>query len=142
MALAIIRRGTSPIPIGRTPGRLSSGISRQATNGINMAESIVIVDRQRATEDNESVTPQVVPRHNWSGRTIHGRFGCHRWSALQQVVPPFILLQMPNTGSLATCLLPSIIYMAKYKAAVRGMATGAFYPGPHAAYGPQKIDIL
>ena len=65
--------------------------------------------------------PQVVPRHNWSGRTTHGRFGCHRrsgqtiygchgWSALLQVVPPFILLQMPNTGSLATCSLPSTIY--------------------------------
>lgn len=31
IALAIIRRGTSPIPIGLTPGFLFSGISRQAT---------------------------------------------------------------------------------------------------------------
>ena len=54
MALAIIRQGTSPIPIGRIPGCLSNGISRQATKGINIAESIVTVDRQRATEDNES----------------------------------------------------------------------------------------
>ena len=58
-----------------------------------------------------SVTPQVVPRHNWSGRTIY----CfHGWSALPQVVPPFILLQMPNTGSLATCSLPSTIYMVEW----------------------------
>ena len=96
-----------------------------------------------------TVTPQVVPRHNWSGRTIHSRFGCHRWSgrtiygchgwsALPQVVPQFILLQMPNTGSLATYSLPYIIYMVKYKAAERGVATEAFCPGPHAAYGPQR----
>ena len=88
------------------------------------------------------VTPQVVPCHNWSGRTIHGRFGCHKWSALPQVVSPFILLQMPNIGWLTTCSLPSIIYMVKYKAAERGVATGAFCPGPHTAYGPQKIDTL
>ena len=28
------------------------------------------------------------------------------------------------------------------RAAERGGATGAFCPGPHSAYGPQKIDIL
>ena len=43
MALAIICRGTSPIPIGR---HLSRGISPQVTKGINMAESLVTVDRQ------------------------------------------------------------------------------------------------
>ena len=41
-------------------------------------------------------------------------YGCHRWSALPQVVPPFILLQMLNTGSLATCSLPSTIYMVEW----------------------------
>ena len=44
------------------------------------------------------VMPQVVPRHNWSPQTIYGKlcccrwspwtnYGCHRWSALPQVVP-------------------------------------------------------
>ena len=37
MALEMIRRGTSPIPIGRTPGDLSSGIRRQATNALRPA---------------------------------------------------------------------------------------------------------
>ena len=27
-----------------------------------------------------SVTPQLVPRHNWSPRTICGKLCCHRWS--------------------------------------------------------------
>ena len=80
-----------------------------------------------------SVTPQVVPRHNWSGRTIHGRFGCHDGPPCRKcMVPLFILLHMSDTGSLATCSLPSIIYMVKYKAAERGGGTWGNLPwSPH-----------
>ena len=72
------------------------------------------------------VTPQVAPRHNWSGRTIHGRFGCHRWSgrtiygcrgwsALPQVVPHLFCCKcLIHAGSLATCSLPSTIYMVEW----------------------------
>ena len=34
MALEMIHRGTSPMPIGLTPGDLSSGIRRQVTNAL------------------------------------------------------------------------------------------------------------
>ena len=83
------------------------------------------IARKQIASSNGAVVLQVVPRHNWSGQTIHGRFGCHRWSSrtiygchkwstLPQVKPPFILLQVPNTSSLATCSLPFTIYMAKW----------------------------
>ena len=36
-ALAAIHRGTSPIPIGRTPGSLSRGINRQATKALTLS---------------------------------------------------------------------------------------------------------
>ena len=56
------------------------------------------------------VTPQLVPRHNWSPRTICGKlccrgwsprtkYGCHGWSALPQVVP---LQQAGKTVAAAT----------------------------------------
>ena len=32
IAFEMMRRGTSPMPMGRTPGHLSKGIRRQATN--------------------------------------------------------------------------------------------------------------
>ena len=57
-------------------------------------------DKQRLPRNNPggAVTPQVVPRHNRSGRTIYGKCGCHRWSPLPQVVPPEIFLCTPSTG--------------------------------------------
>ena len=73
-------------------------------------------------------------RRKWSPATT-GPAGpsmaaMHGWSALPQVVPPFILLQMPNTGSLATCLLPRLyyLYMVKYKAAERGDGNWGILP--------------
>ena len=57
MAFARILRGTSPIPIGRTPGFLSKGINLQATKGARNVGSISKVARQRATDAKELHRP-------------------------------------------------------------------------------------
>ena len=48
----------------------------------------------------------------------------HGWSALPQVVPPFVLLQMPiaNAGSLATCSLSSTINMVEWTVVLHGLS--------------------
>ena len=48
----MIRRATSPIPIGRTPGHLSSAIRRQATNASMPDGSTKVVQILLATKDN------------------------------------------------------------------------------------------
>ena len=48
-ASAIIRRGTSPIPIGLTPGFLFKGISRQATKAVRLLGCKLTVQRRLAT---------------------------------------------------------------------------------------------
>ena len=49
MALAIIRRTVSPIPIGQTPGHLSSAINLQARRGPVAVGSKRVVQRRFAT---------------------------------------------------------------------------------------------
>ena len=57
--------------------------------------------------------------------------------------PPFVLLQMPNTGSLATWFLPSIIYMVKYKPAERGDGNWGILPwAPHCLWTPKDRYTL
>ena len=48
MDFAIIRLGTSPIPIGRTPELLSIGIDRHAANAYKLSGWIDEVHRRRA----------------------------------------------------------------------------------------------
>ena len=43
IALLMMRRAISPIPIGRTPGHLSSAMSRQATKGHATSTYILIL---------------------------------------------------------------------------------------------------
>ena len=51
IALPMIRRATSPVPIGRTPGHLSSATRRQATNSFRPDGSTRVVQIRLATID-------------------------------------------------------------------------------------------
>ena len=55
MDFAIIRLGTSPIPIGRTPGLLSIGINRHATNADKLSGWTDEVYRRRANNNNINI---------------------------------------------------------------------------------------
>ena len=57
MALEIIRRGTSPMPIGLTPGHLSNGISRQATKALRPSGLTKEVQSLRPTAAREEQIP-------------------------------------------------------------------------------------
>ena len=50
MALAMILRGTSPMPIGLTPRHLSSGTKRQATNALIPSGLTSLVARRQPTQ--------------------------------------------------------------------------------------------